>query len=332
MVWKDPWILLLIPLILLLVFWRNFKKKPAGFRFSSTDLLGDVPSSWKIKFFFIPETMRLLVLILFVIALAGPRQVLQETIHHTEGIDIVLAMDCSGSMAAEDFKINGQRFNRLMIVKEVVRDFIRQRTSDKIGLVAFAGLAYTACPLTTDYDWLIANLERIELGVLQEDGTAVGSAISSSVNRLKNSQAKSKVVILLTDGVNNAGKIDPITAAKIAKTMGIKVYTIGAGSKGYVPFPMKDFFGRTVYQNVPIDLDEDTLQEIARLTDGKYFRATDTESLRQIYQEIDKLEKTKMEEVGYKEYQELFVWVLSAAVLILVLEVILSNTVFLRIP
>ena len=330
MLFKTPWILLFIPFVFALVFFAERRRTP-GFRFPSLDLVKDIPPSWKIRFHWLPNLFRLLALIFLVTALAGPRRVLEQTVHQTEGIDIVLALDCSGSMAAEDFKINGQRANRLFIIKNVVRDFIKERKNDKIGLIAFAGLAYTVCPLTTDYNWLLANLERVELGLL-EDGTAIGSAINSSLNRLKNSQAKSKIVVLLTDGVNNAGKTDPLTAAKIARTMGIKIYTIGAGTKGYAPFPVKDFFGRTVYQNIPIDLDEDTLKQIAELTDAKYFRATDTESLRQIYKEIDSLEKTKIEEIGYKEYKELFGWFLMTGLVLFVLENILANTVFLRIP
>lgn len=363
MQFKDPWILLIIPFIILYGFWISQKNRSPSFRFSSTDLLAGIKSSWKIKFRFVPMVLRLLALIFFVVALAGPRKVLEITTHKTEGIDIVLALDCSGSMAAEDFQINGRRYNRLMIIKNVVKEFIAQRTGDRIGLIAFAGLAYTACPLTTDYDWLLANLDRIQLGVL-EDGTAIGSAINSSLNRLKNTdlrqskvsrvysnpqrakgstdyndifrevsgKAKSRIIILLTDGMNNAGKVDPITAAKIAYLMKVKIYTIGAGSKGLVPFPVKDFFGQTVYQYAQLDLDEDTLKEIARITNGQYFRATDTESLRHIYKEINSLEKIPIEETGYKEYKEFFGWFLLTGIFCLVLEVILSNTIFMRIP
>ncbi len=331
MQFKDPWILSIIPLIILFGLAIARKNRSPSFRFPTTDLLEGIKPSWKIKFRFIPAVLRFAAIILFVIALAGPRKILQETTHKTEGIEIVLALDCSGSMAAEDFKVNGQRQNRLSIIKNVVKEFVAKRTNDRLALIAFAGLAYTACPLTTDYNWLLANLDRIQLGVL-EDGTAIGSAINSSLNRLKNSKAKSKIIILLTDGMNNAGKVDPLTAAKIAQSMKVKIYTIGAGSKGYVPFPLKDIWGRRFYQNVQSDLDEATLKEIARLTGGRYFRATDTESLRHIYEEIDSLEKTPIEETGYKEYKELFVWFLLGGILCLILEVLLSNTIFMRIP
>jgi Ca-activated chloride channel family protein len=198
-------------------------------------------------------------------------------------------------------------------------------------LIAFAALAYTVSPLTTDYDWLAENLERIKLGIIK-DGTAIGSAISSSLSRLKDSEAKSKVVILLTDGINNAGKIDPIKASQAAKAMGIKIYTIGAGSKGYVPFPARDIFGRHVYQNVRIELDEKTLKEIADTTGGQYFRAQDEESLRMIYKEIDNLEKTEIEKTGFKEYKQLFIGFLLIALLMIATEIILSNSLFMKMP
>ena len=331
MTFKDPWILALIVLACLLIFWNDRFQESPSLRFSSAILWQGIPPGWKVKSRYFLWLLRLLALIFFIVALARPQQSLKETVHKMEGIDIVLAIDCSGSMAAEDFTIHGQRVNRLVVVKSVVRDFVAARPHDRLALVAFAGLAYTVCPLTTDYDWLLTNLERIELGVL-EDGTAVGSAISSSLNRLKQSQAKSKVVILLTDGMNNAGRMDPKTAAKIAKTMNVKVYTIGAGSRGLVPFPVEDVWGRKIYQNVALDLDEETLQEIARITYAQYFRATDTPSLKQIYQEIDALEKTEIQETGYKEYQELFGSFLMVGLICLVSEVILSRTLFLRIP
>jgi Ca-activated chloride channel family protein len=257
--------------------------------------------------------------------------VLEETIFKTEGIDIVLTIDASGSMAAEDFKKDGKRQNRLAIVKDVVQEFVDQRQNDRIGLVAFGGVAYTVCPLTTDYSWLSKNLERITLGLI-EDGTAIGSGIASSVARLRSSEAKSKVIVLLTDGIHNAGKLNPLEAARVAESLGIKIYTIGAGTKGYAPFPATDFFGRTVYQNILIEIDEKTLQEIAKITGGQYFRATDTESLRQIYKEIDALEKTKIEQVGFLEYEELFHWFLLVALIFLLMQILLEQTVFLKVP
>lgn len=331
MIFKDPWVLLLaVPIFIVIYFFKKTDRR-SSFTFPSKHLLAGVGLSWKNRFFWLPEVIRYAVIILFIIALAGPRLVKKETLHKTEGIDIVLALDASGSMAAEDFTINNERMNRLAIIKKVVKEFIEHRHSDRIGIVAFGGAAYTVCPLTTDYAWLNQNLDRIDLGLI-EDGTAIGSAISSSVLRLKSSEAKSKIIILLTDGMNNAGKIDPLKAAQIAQTKGIKIYTIGAGSKGYVPFPAQDFFGRKVYQNVLIDLDEETLNKIAQMTGGQYFRATDTESLRKIYDEIDRLEKTKIEETGYLEYEELFDKILLLGLLFLLVELVLKNTVLMRIP
>jgi len=331
MTFKDPWILIVGFILLVLVCFFYRKRNSASFRFSSVGLLSGLKQNWKVRLNPYLFVLRVCILMLFFLALAGPRKILKETEYKTEGIDIVLAIDASGSMAAEDFKINGKRQNRLAVVKNVVKDFAKGRTNDRLGLVVFAAEAFTACPLTTDYDWLVANMERIELGMIR-DGTAVGSAIVSSLSRLENSKAKSKIVILLTDGVNNAGKIDPITAAEIAQSLKIKVYTIGAGTKGLVPFPLKDFFGRTVYKRVKTDLDEDTLFEIARLTNAKYFRATDTKSLAKIYEEIDALEKTEIEKTGYKEYKELFVPFLCAALGLLVAEIMLTNTLFLKVP
>ncbi|MBI3617491.1 MAG: VWA domain-containing protein [Candidatus Omnitrophica bacterium] len=331
MVFKDPWILLCIPVVLIVLYFLARRQRPVNIRFSSKELAAGLPVSWKIRFRHLPAILRAIALALFLAALAGPRAVLKQTLHESEGIDIVLAIDASGSMAAEDFAIGGQRYNRLDVVKNVVREFIDHRSGDRIGLVTFAALAYTVCPLTTDYAWLTTNLERIRLGMIT-DGTAIGSAINSSLTRFKNSEAKSKVMILLTDGVNNAGEIDPLTAARAAQALGVKIYTIGAGTQGFAPFPVQDVFGRKVYQQVRIDIDEKLLQGIAQVTGGKYFRATDTESLRTIYSAIDTLEKTRIEQAGYFEYDELFTRVLLAALMILVIELVLSNTLLLKMP
>lgn len=331
MIFKNPWILLLIPLTISIYFIAQKRNLKANIRFSSQELLKNIKPTWKI---FLAENLfylRLIVIILFVLALARPQIALKETEIETEGINIILAIDCSGSMLAEDFILNGKRYNRLAIVKNVVKNFIADRKSDRIGIIAFAARAYTVCPLTLDYDWLIKNLERVEIGTI-EDGTAIGSALSSSLNRLKDTQAKSKIVILLTDGINNTGKIDPLTAAKAAKTLNVKIYTIGAGSKGLVPYPTSDFWGRKAYQNVEINIDEDTLASIAQETNAKYFRAEDTQSLKRIYEEIDALEKTKIKEKKFQEYKELFDLFLSWGIIILLLELILANTILRIVP
>ena len=286
MIFKAPWILFFIPFLLSFLWISHKKEKPSAIRFSYVEILSSLTPSWKLNLKDSPFFLRLTAISLFLLALAGPRSVLEKQLHQSEGIDIVLAIDASGSMAGEDFKIDGRRINRLTVVKRAVEDFIEARPHDRMGLVAFGAYAYTVCPLTMDHDWLLTNLKRVELGSI-EDGTAIGSGILSSVNRLKNSHAKSKVIILLTDGINNVGKVAPLAAARVAENLKIKIYTIGAGSKGYVPFPVQDFLGRGVYQNVLIDLDEKTLTQVAEITKGKYFRATDTESLQNIYKEID---------------------------------------------
>lgn len=331
MIFRTPLVLILIPLVIGFYLWLIRRRQDPSFRFSSVALAGASGQTWKAQCAFFPALMRLIALVLFVTALAGPQSVLEESRITTEGIDIMLAVDCSGSMAAEDFTLNGQRINRLEVIKNAVAEFIAGRRSDKIGFIAFSAKAYTVCPLTTDYNWLNTNLSRVRLGMMQ-DGTAIGSAIATSVGRLKTGDAKSKVLILLTDGISNAGSVDPLSAARIAQASGIKIYTIGAGTKGFAPYPVQDFLGRVIYQNVKIDIDEDALTKIAALTNGKYFRATDTDSLRKIYKEIDSLEKTKIEETGYREYKELFVYFLAAALICLLLEIILANTVFLKIP
>ncbi len=328
----DAFVLILIPIITLLFLYQQKKQGAvSAFKFSSGELVGKLKGSFKLKLSENLIYLRLLAVALLIFALARPQTPVADSKIHSEGIDIVLAIDCSTSMLAEDFRLGGQRQNRVEVVKNVVKDFIMGRKNDRIAIVAFASRAYTVCPLTLDYGWLLDNLERVKTGLV-EDGTAVGSGIATSLNRLKNAKAKSKVVILLTDGRNNTGKISPLTAAEAAKALKIKVYTIGAGSIGPVPYPVKDFFGNTVYQPIQIDIDEDTLMKIADMTGAKYFRATDTESLRKIYKEIDALEKTDIEEKGYLEYNELFSVFLILALVLLLSDIILSNTVLRKIP
>jgi len=270
-------------------------------------------------------------LVLIILAAARPQSVLEETRIYVEGIDIVLAVDVSGSMRAMDFEIRGRRVDRLEVVKRAVADFIRRRPNDRLGMVAFSALAYTICPLTLDHDWLDKNLERVRIGMI-EDGTAVGSAITAALNRLKDTETKEKIIILLTDGRNNAGRISPMTAAEAAAALGVRIYTIGAGTEGLAPYPVEDMFGNVVLRPVQIDIDEKLLKEIAEETGGAYFRATDTRSLEDIYKKIDKLETTPMEEEGYNIYKELFGFALIPGLFMLLLGVLLSNTFFRRIP
>jgi len=330
-IFKTPAILFLIPAVAAVLIWLKIRQKEPTFRFPSSGLVEHVGGTFRTRLSGLPFYLRLAAVILFGIALAGPRQVNEETEVTAEGIDIVLAIDASGSMAAEDFFLDNKRVNRLTVVKDVVKDFVAARHHDRIGLIAFAGRAYTVSPLTTDYPWLSTNLERVALGMI-EDGTAVGSAIAASLTRLNKEDTKSKVVILLTDGINNSGTVKPLEAAQAAQALGVRIYTIGAGSKGFAPVPQMDVFGRTIYRRMKIDIDEETLKKIAAATGGQYFRATNTESLKQIYKEIDALEKTEIQEYGYVEYEELFPPFLLAGLAVLLLEMILSNTLFMRVP
>ncbi len=331
MSFQNPLFLLLIPIVLVGAYYLRKRKIKANLTFSTDRLLKGVKPSLKVLLSNNVYLLRIVALCLIVLALARPQEPLEESKIETEGIDIVLALDVSTSMLAEDFTLRGKRVNRLEAVKDVVRSFIQGRKNDRIGLIAFAARAYTVSPLTLDYNWLLQNLERVKIGMI-EDGTAIGLGLASSLNRLKDTKAKSKVVILLTDGRNNAGDISPSLAAEIAKSLGIKVYTIGAGTKGLAPYPARDFFGNKVYRSVKIEIDEDTLMDIAAKTGAKYFRATDTKSLREIYSEIDKMEKTPVEEKGYLEYKELFTGFLGIALALILLEVGLSNTILRRIP
>ena len=326
----SPLVLLALPVVILISLYAS-RRSEAGFTFSSGELLGGLRGSWKIVVSRHMVFVRIMALSLLVAALARPQSPIADARIQTEGVDIVLAIDCSSSMLAEDFTWGGRRENRIEVVKQVVRDFIRGRQNDRIAIVAFAARAYMICPLTLDYRWLLENLERVKVGLI-EDSTAIGSAIASSLNRLKDSKAKSKVIILLTDGRNNAGTMAPPAAAEAAQALKVKIYTIGAGGKGPVPYPVKDFFGRTVYQMIEVDVDEDMLTGIATKTGGRYFRATDTRSLQEIYKAIDKMEKSPIEQKGYLEYNELFVYFLVPGLILLLLEILLSNTVLRKLP
>lgn len=328
---QNPWIFLLLPIVLALAFYSRKREQLPSFRFSSGELVKGVGSTTRVRLSKSMIILRAVALIFIVVALSRPQSMTKETEIHTEGIDIVLAIDASTSMLAEDFELGGERTNRLEVVKDVVKEFINNRLDDRIGIVAFAARAYTVSPLTLDYGWLMQNMDRIKIGMI-EDGTAIGSGITSALNRLKDTEAKGKVVILLTDGRNNAGRISPLIAAEAASSLDIKVYTIGAGTKGLAPYPVKDFFGNTVYKPVRIDIDDESLKKIAEKTDAQYYRATDTKSLRVIYREIDKLEKTPVEERGYIRYTELFSSFLIPGLVLLLMEVVLKNTVFRRIP
>jgi len=328
---KDPWVLYFLILVPLLFLLTRVRRGDSSFLFSSGELLRGIKPTARQRLRQLPISLRALALALFIVALARPQSVLEGTKTVSEGVDIVLAIDTSTSMLAEDFRISSRRINRFDVVRQVVKEFIQKRKDDRIGMVAFAARAYTVCPLATDYTWINENLDRVRVGMI-EDATAIGSALASSSNRLRTSKTKSKIIILLTDGVNNAGTISPQVAAEAARALGIKVYTIGVGSKGLVPYPFKDMYGRIVYQNIPIEIDEEMLKKIASVTGGKYYHATDTETLRRIYEDINRLEKTEIEHFGYREYSELFYMFLIPALLILMIEILVANTVFMKVP
>lgn len=318
------WFLLLIPLLSLL-YWRRRKKLVSEVTFSSLQPFDHTPRSLRERLHHMPVALRMAALACLIIALARPQSVSSRENINTEGIDIVLVLDTSGSMLAEDFTPN-----RLVAAKQVGEEFISGRTNDRIGLVIFAAESFTQCPLTTDYPVLQSLLKEVRKGMI-EDGTAIGLALANGVNRLKDSDAKSKVMILLTDGVNNRGEIDPITAAKVAATYRIRVYTVGVGAMGQAPYPVETPFG-VQRRLVPVEIDEKTLTTVAEMTGGKYFRATDNRKLKAIYDEIDQLERTKIEVTAYKRYTELFYNWLFAGLLVLMVEIGLRSTVLRKIP
>jgi len=317
-------------LFLPVIYWRNKLKNPS-LSFGDTSLFLDLKPTFRIKYYFLcTKGLKIIALIFLITALARPRTEKTSVWHNTEGIDIMLTIDVSSSMKAMDFKLRNKRYNRLEVVKNVVTNFIEKRENDRLGIVIFAGETMMLCPLTTDYGVLSEFLERARIGVLK-DQTAIGDALAFSVNRLRKSEAKSKVIILLTDGANNAGKIKPSIGAALANTYGIKIYAVGAGKKGKVPYPIQTPFGdRYAYIETPID--EVVLKEIASKTGGAFFRATNTDELREIYNEIDKMEKTKMEISRMVYYNEKFHLFLIPGLMILLLEIVLANTFFLKVP
>jgi len=331
MIFAHPYFLLLLLLLPVLAWLKGKQGEGAAFLYSSVDLVRPVSGIKRSRAGKILASLRWLALALCIIALAQPRLIKGETRIKASGIDIVVAIDLSGSMASEDFTENGKYVSRIDLSKEVVKNFINNRPNDRIGLVAFAGRAYIASPLTLDHDFLLQNLSRLCLGLI-EDQTAIGSALMASVNRLRDLKSKSRIVILMTDGQNNAGKIAPLTAAEVAQSLGVKVYTIGVGKRGEARFPVTDMFGRKFYQNMKVDIDEDTLTKIANMTHGKYFRADSTDTLRKIYAEIDRMEKTDADVKKFQHFDELFGWAAGFGLLFLLTEVALSQTIWRKLP
>jgi Ca-activated chloride channel family protein len=326
----HPYLLLLLLLLPLLAWLKGKRGQPAAFLYSSTQLVAGVSGVSRSRAGRLLASLRWLALAMLIVALSQPRFTKSESTIRASGVDIVVAMDLSGSMESEDFEIGGNRVNRLNMAKSVLKKFVEKRPSDRIGLVAFAGRAYIACPLTLDHDFLEQNIDRLQLRMI-EDGTAIGSGLSAAVNRLRDLKAKSKIVILMTDGQNNAGKIAPLTAADAAKALGVKVYTIGIGIRGDAPMPVY-VFGQKRYRSVPVDIDEATLTKIAEETGGKYYRADNAARFEGIYDEIDKLEKTDVDVKKFTRYTELFPFVIALGAGLLLAELLLKHTVLRRLP
>ena len=318
----NPDFLYALALVLLLWIWYYFRQREQAAQLQISSLKGITQNSWKAKGRHLLFLFRTIALAILIIAFARPQSTLSWEDMTTEGIDIVISMDISGSMLAQDLKPD-----RLEASKNVAMNFISGRPNDRIGLVIFSGESFTQCPLTTDHQVLQNLFANVKSGMV-EDGTAIGMGLATAVNRLKESEAISKVIILLTDGVNNQGSVAPLTAAKIAQKFGIRVYTIGVGTKGYAPYPFKTPFGTTVYQDVEVQIDEETLQNIASVTNGQYFRATSNKALESIYREIDQLERSKIEVKEYHKKKEEFFPLALLALTLLIIEFALRHTIF----
>ena len=326
--WDFPqafWALLVLPLWLGLEFWRHRSGRFPRLLYSTLGIVRTAEPGLRARLRHLPAALTALGFAAGVLALARPQLENVTVERSADGIDIVMILDTSTSMRAEDLKPN-----RLEAARAVAMDFVDGRISDRVGLVVFARQSYTACPPTLDYNLLTNVLENVRMGQIQ-DGTAIGMGLATAVNRLKDSKAISRVVILLTDGMNNAGEIDPVTAAELALTYQIKIYTIGVGSRGTAPYPIDDpIFGRR-YQSVSVDIDEEMLTEIASMTGGQYFRATNTDALQEIYDRIDEMERTEVEEIYYTDYQDLYPYAVFAAVA-LILVGTLTERFWLRSP
>jgi Ca-activated chloride channel family protein len=322
------WALTLLPLVML---WRGRRGPIAAVQYSDVGLARAVARRSRSRIGNWVWLLAVFAGVLMIAGLARPQRGHSRTEVTANGIDIVLGLDVSGSMQALDFLVGNQRVNRIEVVKSVVGKFIDERPSDRIGLIAFAGSPYLVSPITLDHDWLQQNLERVTIGGV-DDGTAIGSAIAAAVNRLRTTPAKSKVVILLTDGMNNTGKISPLAAAEAARALGVKIYTIGVGVRGKAPIPVRDEAGNMRLVMAQVDVDEKTLQTVADQTGGKFYRATDTDSLQKIYEQINRLETSAQTVQKFEHYDELYPWALIPALAILGLGFILQQTRYRSLP
>ena len=317
---KLLWLLLLVPLAILWYVLRH-KKQEASVRFSDMKGFAKLPKTWKAYLRHLLFAMKMAALALLIVALARPQSASTNSKSSIEGIDIVMAMDVSGSMLARDLKPD-----RLTAAKNVASDFVKDRPGDRMGLVIFSGESFTQVPLTTDHTVMLNMLAEMKNGLI-DDGTAIGDGLATAISRLKDSEAISKVIILLTDGLNNAGSVDPYTAGEMAKLFGIRVYTIGVGSYGTAPYPVQTPFG-TQIQQMKVEIDEKLLTQIANMTGGKYFRATSDQKLDEVYQEIDKLERSKIEVTEFRRLHEEFYPLVAWALALLLLEFLLRKTIF----
>jgi Ca-activated chloride channel family protein len=334
MTFAHPYLLLLWLLLPLLAWLKGRRGSPPAFLYSSVRLVEGLTRSRRSRTGAFLMSWRWLVLALFIMALAQPRLTRSQTTVKASGIDILVALDMSGSMVSEDFVVDGKRVNRFNMARSVLEGFIDQRPDDRIGLVVFATQAFIATPLTLDHDFLREDLDRLEIGAINPNATAIGDGLSTALNQLRAVPAKSKIVILMTDGENNSGKVDPLTAAQAAQALGVKVYTIGVSKNGMAPMPVgkNPYTGETVYQMEPVDVDETTLKQIAQITGGQYHRADNAERFQQIYAEIDKLEKTEAVVNKFTQYEELFPWMVATGLVLLLAEMVLGQTLLRRLP
>ena len=332
MAFAHPWFLLLLLLLPLAAWLKGRRGVPPAFVYSSVKLVVGLGGARRSRAGAFLAALRWLAFALFIVAIAQPRLTKSTTEVKASGVDIVAALDLSGSMISEDFVVKDQRVNRFNMARAVLSNFIDKRPNDRIGLVVFASQAYIATPLTLDHDFLHTDLDRLEIGSISENSTAIGDGLGTAINQLRDVKAKSKIVILMTDGVNNSGKLDPLLAAEAAAALKIKVYTVGIGEQGTAPMPV--FMGgqKVGYQNVPVDVDEDTLQKIADKTGGQYYRADNAKKFQEIYASIDKLEKTEATINKYTQFKELFAWFVGAGAALLLFELLLGQTIFRRLP
>jgi len=325
MSWADPqylWLLALLPLLIGLHVWRYLRRRKPALVYSAVPDLKNLPGNYRTWGIWLGPLLFWISYGLIILALARPQLQNATVERHIEGIDIVMSIDISSSMLAEDFEPN-----RLLAAKNIAADFIEGREGDRLGLNVFARQSFTVCPPTSDHRLLLELLDSVEIGMVQ-DGTAIGLGISTAINRLRESEAESRVIILLTDGLNNAGEIDPVTAGELAAAEGIRVYTMGIGSRGTAPYPIRDPVFGTRYQNVEVDIDEEMLTQIAELTGGQFFRATHTGELEEVYRQIDRLERSEVEEIIYTDYEDLYMRFLLPGLLLGFLALISDRVIF----